>query len=83
MVFNIGDYWAYGLCPFSRILKNTTFRKLDLFPSSDEGMWTPTNLTETDPVSETLCSLEYWTVNKVQKPSNLRWLMFVLQPFGD
>jgi hypothetical protein len=25
---------------------------------------------ETDPVSETLCSLEYRTVDKVQKPSN-------------
>jgi hypothetical protein len=26
------------LCPSSHILKNTTFRKLDLFPSSDEGV---------------------------------------------
>jgi hypothetical protein len=26
--------------------------------------------TETDPVPETLCSLEYRTVDKVQKPSN-------------
>jgi hypothetical protein len=26
--------------------------------------------TETDPVSETLCSLEYWTMDKVKKPNN-------------
>jgi hypothetical protein len=34
------DYWVFGLCPSSGILKtqkNTTFRKLDLFPSSGEG----------------------------------------------
>jgi hypothetical protein len=25
------DYWVLGLCPSSVVLKNTTFRKLDLF----------------------------------------------------
>jgi hypothetical protein len=25
---------------------------------------------QTDPVSETPCSLEYWTIDKVQKPVN-------------
>jgi hypothetical protein len=25
---------------------------------------------ETDPVYEMLCSLEYWTINRVQNPSN-------------
>jgi hypothetical protein len=34
----IRDYWVLGLCPSSVILKNITFRKLDLFPSSGEGM---------------------------------------------
>jgi hypothetical protein len=38
MVYNTRDYWAFGLCPPSGILKNTTFRKLDLFPSSSEGV---------------------------------------------
>jgi hypothetical protein len=36
----IQDYWVFGLCPLSDILKtqkNTTFQKLDLFPSSGEG----------------------------------------------
>jgi hypothetical protein len=28
--------WIFGLPPSSGILKNTTFRKLDLFPSSDK-----------------------------------------------
>jgi hypothetical protein len=40
MVYDIQDYWVFGLCPSSSILKtqkNTTFRKLDLFPSSGEG----------------------------------------------
>jgi hypothetical protein len=40
MINLIQDYWVFGLCPSSGILKkqkNTTFRKLDLFPSSGEG----------------------------------------------
>jgi hypothetical protein len=39
-VYNPQKYWDFGLCPSSDILKkleNTTFRKLDLFPSSGEG----------------------------------------------
>jgi hypothetical protein len=31
------NYWVFGLFPFSGILENTTFWKLDLFMSSDEG----------------------------------------------
>jgi hypothetical protein len=38
MVYETRDYWVVGLCPLSGILKNTTFRKLDLFPSSIEGV---------------------------------------------
>jgi hypothetical protein len=43
-------YWVFGLCPSSGFFlnnnrKNTTFRKLDLFPSSGEGRhllcWVP------------------------------------------
>jgi hypothetical protein len=36
MVYNTQRYWVFGLCPSSwfEITKNTTFRKLDLFPSS-------------------------------------------------
>jgi hypothetical protein len=35
MVYNTQRYWVFGLCPSSRfeITKNTTFQKLDLFPS--------------------------------------------------
>jgi hypothetical protein len=70
MVYNTQDYWVFGLCPSSDILKTqkNTFRKLDLFPSSGEGE-TPT------PASEMLCYfvlLEYKTMDKVQKPSNLK-----------
>jgi hypothetical protein len=41
MVYDIQDYWVFGLCPSSGTLKtqkNTTFRKLNLFPSSDGGI---------------------------------------------
>jgi hypothetical protein len=39
MVCNTHNYWHFGLCPSSCILKleNTMFRKLDLFLSSGEG----------------------------------------------
>jgi hypothetical protein len=38
MVYNTRDYWVFGLGPLSRIPKNTTFRELDLFPSSGHGV---------------------------------------------
>jgi hypothetical protein len=38
MVYNTQNYGGFGLRPSSGILNNTTFRKLDLFPSSDEGV---------------------------------------------
>jgi hypothetical protein len=37
LVPNRHNYWVWGLFPSSGILENTTFRKLDLFPSSGEG----------------------------------------------
>jgi hypothetical protein len=37
MVYNTQNYWVFGLFPSSGILENTTFQKLDLFPSSGEG----------------------------------------------
>jgi hypothetical protein len=43
MVYNTQNYWVFGLFPSSGILENTTFRKLDLFPSS-YGRRTPTQL---------------------------------------
>jgi hypothetical protein len=36
MVYNTQNYWGFGLRPSSGILETTTFRKLDLFPSSGE-----------------------------------------------
>jgi hypothetical protein len=47
MVNNTQNYWVFGLCPSSGILKNTTFRKLDLFPYSGEGE-TPNEPKEAD-----------------------------------
>jgi hypothetical protein len=41
MVHNTRNDWDFGLYPSSGILKtleNTTFRKMDLFPSSGEKM---------------------------------------------
>jgi hypothetical protein len=31
---------------------------------------------ETGSVSKMLCSLEYWTIDKVQKPSNPEWILY-------
>lgn len=53
--------------------QNTSFQELDLLASSD---WDPTEtclhlMMEIGLVSETLCSIrKYWTVDKLQKPSN-------------
>jgi hypothetical protein len=47
MVYNNQDYWVFGLCPSSGILKTkkiTMFRKLNLFASSGEWWETPTLL---------------------------------------
>jgi hypothetical protein len=35
------------------------------------------DILETDPVSETSCSLEYQTMEKVQKPSNSEWWLLL------
>jgi hypothetical protein len=48
MVHNPQKYEVSGLCSSSGILnnyKNTTFRKLDLFPSSGEGGGGDTSIT--------------------------------------
>jgi hypothetical protein len=67
MVYNTQNYWVFGLFPSSGILENTSFRKLDLLPHLHLR-------TETNLVSETPCSLEYQTMEKVQKPSNSVYL---------
>jgi hypothetical protein len=62
----------FGLFASSGLLENTTFRKLDLFPSSGEGGLEDTYsvgpLRETNPVSETSCSLGYQTIEKSKNP---------------
>jgi hypothetical protein len=37
MVSNTENYWVFGLFLSSGILENTTFQKLDVFPSPGEG----------------------------------------------
>jgi hypothetical protein len=37
MVYNTQNYWLFRFFLSSDILENTTFRKLDLFPSTGEG----------------------------------------------
>jgi hypothetical protein len=46
MVYDTRDYWDFGLGPLSSILKNTKEHKVS----------------ETDPVSEALCSLMYFRI---------------------
>jgi hypothetical protein len=38
MICNTWDYWVFGHCLFSTVLKNTAFWKPDLFPTSGEGV---------------------------------------------
>jgi hypothetical protein len=38
------DFWTLSIVRYSKKLENTTFRKLDLFPSSGEVWETPTQL---------------------------------------
>jgi hypothetical protein len=63
IVYNILNSWVFGCCPSSSVLH------------TPENMmfWKQDPRTETDPVSEILCSLvsvQYWTMHKVQKPTN-------------
>jgi hypothetical protein len=37
MEYNTQNYRVFGLFPSFGILENTTFRKMDFFPSSGEG----------------------------------------------
>jgi hypothetical protein len=57
MVYDTQNQWDSGLCPSSGIsLENATFRKVDMFPSSDEGRQTSTLL---DPLER--ASVNRWT----------------------
>jgi hypothetical protein len=38
MVYNTLIFRVFGLYPLSDVLRDTVFRKLDLFPSSGEGL---------------------------------------------
>jgi hypothetical protein len=73
-MYSTQSYWVFGLFPPSCVLgsRNTTFRKLDLFPSSGERGRRHLE-TKTDPVSETSCfySTKDRTMEKVQNPVTL------------
>jgi hypothetical protein len=56
MVYNSRGYWVFGLYPSSGIRKNTMFRKLDLFPSTGEGMG---DITLLGPLER--ANLNYWS----------------------
>jgi hypothetical protein len=79
----------FGLRPSSRILKNPTFRKLDLvtevrpfYQTQQSRCFSPPYLkTEAGPVSETLCSLEYRTTDKVKNASNSDCYAPLSEPF--
>jgi hypothetical protein len=92
MVYNICEllgFWTLSIVRYSKnTLQNTKFRNLDLFPPSGEGRrhllrtqqsrCIPPHLRmEADPVFETLCTLEYRTMDKIQNPSNSR-ILFIL-----
>jgi hypothetical protein len=57
MVYNTQNYWVFGLF-LSGILENTTFRKMDLFPFSDEGGG---EVTQLGPLER--ANLNHWTTS--------------------
>jgi hypothetical protein len=93
MVYNTQNYWVSGLCPSFGIIKNTTFRKLDLFPSSDEGVGDAYSVLtnrgqkqiQFPKHSVLLCSLEYQMMDRVQKkpaiPNIYSTLLYLRPPY--
>jgi hypothetical protein len=61
MVYSIQNYWVFGHFSSSGILRNrnTTFRKLDLFPSSGEGGGGEKTPTQLFPLER--AHLNHWT----------------------
>jgi hypothetical protein len=68
MVYNTQDYWVFGFCPPSDILKgtnkHTAFRKLDLFPSSCEEWETLTLFGSLE-----TANLSHWTLRSIEVSS--------------
>jgi hypothetical protein len=81
---NIQNYWVFGLCSSSGILKkktpeNITFWKLDLFaPSGEDGN---RSSFQNAVFSSGFFFLEYQRMNKVQKPSNSKCYTPLSEPF--
>jgi hypothetical protein len=78
LVYNTRNYWVSGLCPSSNILKNTKFRKLGLFPSSDEMVGASTLLDQIEiPNFNPMGPLERrnlsYSVSEAGSISILRW----------
>jgi hypothetical protein len=68
IVFSTQNYWVFGLFPLSGVLgsRYTTFRKLDLFPSSGEGGGEDTS--QLGPLERT--NLNHWTALALSKGPN-------------
>jgi hypothetical protein len=64
--FKNQDYWVFGLCQSSGVLKNIREHNVSEAGSVSVLIWGGERylMTETDPISETLCSLEYRTMDK-------------------
>jgi hypothetical protein len=79
MVYIIQDHWVFRLCPFSGILKNTTFTKLDLFPSPGERVGDTYFVGSLANFShQTRSTSVYRTMDKVRNPSNPECLLLLL-----
>jgi hypothetical protein len=65
VVYKTQNYWVFGFCPSSGILKkleNTVFRKLELFLSSGEGGDTPLGPLQRANLNN-LCQYNYSYIN--------------------
>jgi hypothetical protein len=73
MVHDIQDYWVFGLCPLSGILKNRRTQRFGNWVSFRPQV-SPALSPEHGNISSfrnvVFCFLEYRTMDKVQKPSS-------------
>jgi hypothetical protein len=60
------SFWTLSVVQYSKKLENTTFRKLDLFPSSGRGARTPSQL---GPLER--ANLRHWTTEVKNDYSNI------------
>jgi hypothetical protein len=82
MVYDTRDYWVFGLCMSSGILKNTKEHNVLETEPLEYVSYPPHLRMERDPVTETSCSLEYRR-RKSPKPQQSQQSYLSIALFSD